>query len=340
MSDQVIRALLVEDDEDDYIITRELFESMDWKTIQLDWASTYQAALKAIELAPYDIYFFDYRLGEGNGLALLGEALARGHRSPMILLTGMDDREIDMLAMKAGAADYLVKGQFDAKKLERTIRYALERRRAEEALVEIVLEDAVRAQEQVKQAELLAETDALTGIGNRRKAEVVMLRETASPRALSLLVFDLDGFKAVNDTYGHNQGDQLLKLVAEGIGKAVRDGDVVCRWGGDEFVVILPGCGLPEAERRAAEIDKKVFGEFVLDHASGSIRVTVGSSFGAAEHDHTESVAEFFERADKILLAKKMSRTRRFARVAETGTIEPWTDFAFSSMPKRAQAVK
>jgi len=102
----------------------------------LDWAPTYREALQAIERNEHDVYLFDYRLGEGDGLELLRQALARGSKAPIILLTGDDDWETDVEAMKAGAADYLVKGRFDEQLLERSIRYAIERKRAQDELVE------------------------------------------------------------------------------------------------------------------------------------------------------------------------------------------------------------
>src|ERR1700694_708677 len=102
----------------------------------LDWVPNDREALQAIERNEHDVYLFDYRLGEGDGLELLRQALARGCKAPIILLTGNDDWETDVQAMKGGAADYLVKGHFDAQLLERSIRYAIERKRAKEELLE------------------------------------------------------------------------------------------------------------------------------------------------------------------------------------------------------------
>jgi predicted signal transduction protein with EAL and GGDEF domain len=111
-----------------------------------------------------------------------------------------------------------------------SIRHAMERKRAKEELGEFSTEIEVRrAQEQLKDAEILAYTDALTGLGNRRKAEAAIQEAIAATPPLSLLVFDMNGFKAINDRYGHNQGDQLLKVVAQRMRGAVRDTEVVCR---------------------------------------------------------------------------------------------------------------
>jgi DNA-binding NtrC family response regulator len=121
-----LRVLLADDNQDDYVITRDLFHSIGRERFHLDWVPTYHEALQAIDLNQHDLYLFDYRLGEADGLDLLREALDRGCKAPIILLTGHDDWETDVRAMKAGAADYLVKNRLDSKLLERSIRYALE----------------------------------------------------------------------------------------------------------------------------------------------------------------------------------------------------------------------
>ena len=133
---RALRVLIADDDEDDYILTSDLLRRIGRPRIQLDWTPTYEGALEAIEGNQHDVYLFDYHLGHADGLQLLREALARGCKAPIILLTGNDNWETDVEAMKAGAADYLVKGQLDARLLERSIRYALERTRAQAELLE------------------------------------------------------------------------------------------------------------------------------------------------------------------------------------------------------------
>jgi signal transduction histidine kinase len=133
---RALRVLIADDDEDDYILTRDLLLRIGRPRFQLDWTPSYEGALQAIELNQHDVYLLDYHLGHADGLQLLREALARGCKAPIILLTGNDNWETDVEAMKAGAADYLVKGQLDARLLERSIRYALERTRAQAELLE------------------------------------------------------------------------------------------------------------------------------------------------------------------------------------------------------------
>jgi PAS domain S-box-containing protein len=133
MPDAPVKVLLVDDDEDDYIITRDLILRVAGR-YRLDWVNNFQAALAAVQRREHDIYLLDYRLGERTGLELLRESQQFNARAPMILLTGQGDHEVDMEAMKAGAADYLVKGQLNADILDRAIRYAIKGKHAEENL--------------------------------------------------------------------------------------------------------------------------------------------------------------------------------------------------------------
>jgi len=134
MPDAPVRVLLVDDDEDDYIITRNLISGIKNHRYKLEWLDNYDAALAALHRREHDVCLLDYRLGARTGLELLRETQSFNGRLPMILLTGQGDHEIDLEAMKAGAADYLIKGQLDADKLERAIRYAIEGQHARERL--------------------------------------------------------------------------------------------------------------------------------------------------------------------------------------------------------------
>jgi two-component system, cell cycle sensor histidine kinase and response regulator CckA len=129
-----IKVLLVDDDEDDYIITRDLIGGIRDRGYELDWVSSYEEGSAAIRRAAHDLFLCDYRLGGRTGLELLREAQQSHCCAPLILLTGQGDRAIDEQAMKAGAADYLVKGQITSDTLERAMRYAIQKRRAEEHL--------------------------------------------------------------------------------------------------------------------------------------------------------------------------------------------------------------
>jgi two-component system, cell cycle sensor histidine kinase and response regulator CckA len=136
MENKLIRVLLVDDDEDDYILTHYWFSEFQVAGCELEWVDNYADGRDAIALQQHDIYLVDYRLGGQDGLELLRDAIAHGCTAPIILLTGQGDREIDLDAMRAGAADYLEKSQLTAPLLERSIRYAIERKQTEQKIRE------------------------------------------------------------------------------------------------------------------------------------------------------------------------------------------------------------
>ncbi len=120
-----VKVLLVDDDEEDYILTKYLFDDFKDNRYLLEWTCDGQYALDSMKSHNHDIYFVDYQLGEYNGLEILSEAISEGCSAPIILMTGQGDKEVDIKAMEAGAADYLVKGEIQAPLLERVIRYSL-----------------------------------------------------------------------------------------------------------------------------------------------------------------------------------------------------------------------
>jgi FixJ family two-component response regulator len=138
MNDQTVRVLIIDDDEDDYILTRELFSMVKTGNYSLDWASSYEEGLRIAALREHDVCLVDYRLGKHDGIELIQAARISRLTTPMILLTGAGDYDIDVKAMNAGATDYLVKDETSPSRLERTIRYSVqlnvERCRAEELL--------------------------------------------------------------------------------------------------------------------------------------------------------------------------------------------------------------
>src|SRR5437660_572228 len=126
----IVKVLLVEDDEDDYIITRDLLAEVPGAQFTVEWISDFNNALHTMSLNQHDICLVDYRLGAQTGVELLRAAVDRGCQAPIILLTGAREHEVDLEAMQAGAADYLVKSQLHANALGRSVRYALTRNRA------------------------------------------------------------------------------------------------------------------------------------------------------------------------------------------------------------------
>ena len=275
MDDRRLRVLLVDDDEDDYIMTRDLLSDVQGTRIDIDWVSTYDEAIEAIGRNSHEVYLLDYRLGGRTGLELMRESLKNGCKAPMILLTGQGDHEVDMEAMKAGASDYLVKGEINAYLLERSMRYAIEKKRAEAQILH------------------MAYYDNLTSLPNRvlfqdRLNQAIVQAERYGRRS-AMLFLDIDNFKRINDTLGHRVGDLLLKAVAERLKESVRDSDsvarqhadiqniTVARQGGDEFTVLLSEVREPQDAARVAQrcLDR-LSRPFLLDGHEVFITASIG----------------------------------------------------------------
>ena len=171
----------------------------------------------------------------------------------------------------------------------------------------------------LKSVATLAETDPLTGVGNRRRAEAALKKAVADDAPLSVLMIDLNGFKAVNDNYGHAQGDSLLKMIARHLTHCLRESDLVCRWGGDEFIVVMPQTVLAEAEKTVERIRRDAFGEYVLARAGEHVQVNISASFGVAEWQRQETAGHLLERADKLMYQEK-TRAKTGAARAARGT--------------------
>ncbi|MBL8113255.1 MAG: response regulator [Acidobacteria bacterium] len=151
-----LRVLLVDDDEEDVVLTRGLFGEIVSFRFDVDWAPSYETADERLGSAPYDVVLLDYRLGARTGLELLRSFRKKGGTAPVIMLTGQGERELDVAAMEAGASDYLVKSRLDATLLDRSIRYSVEQGRAQRELAKRVAErteELSRANEKLQEAD-------------------------------------------------------------------------------------------------------------------------------------------------------------------------------------------
>ncbi len=128
------RVLLIDDEESDHLMTGALLSRIEGASFELEWASSFDDGMQLLSTERHDVCLLDYFLRDRTGIELLRVARSRGIRTPIILLTGKGSREVDLQAMEAGAVDYLMKGQNDPDALERAIRYAVERHRAQEEL--------------------------------------------------------------------------------------------------------------------------------------------------------------------------------------------------------------
>ncbi|MBI5409715.1 MAG: EAL domain-containing protein [Nitrospirae bacterium] len=297
MNNKEIKILLIDDDEDDYVVTRDLLSEAKNLKHTLHWISSYEEAVGKICENMYDVYLLDYRLGAHTGLDILQKASCRGCRTPFILLTGEGDHETDLKAMKAGAADYLVKGEISAPLLERSIRYAIERKRSEERIYH------------------MAFYDSLTSLPNRilfqDRLRLTIANADRHRHMSAVLFLDIDNFKRINDTFGHFMGDKLLKNIAERLSAIMRKCDSVtrnvpdlfARLGGDEFTVLLNVINeAADAARVAQRIIDAVSSPFKLD----GYEIFITSSIGIAVFpEDGEDVDSLLKNADAAMYNAK-----------------------------------
>jgi diguanylate cyclase (GGDEF)-like protein len=169
-----------------------------------------------------------------------------------------------------------------------------------------------KLQNELVKTKSLSLIDPLTAVPNRRGfddwVERVLRTSDQGLVPFAFMVFDIDHFKRVNDTYGHMSGDQVLREVSARIVKTVRDGDFVSRFGGEEFCVALPGGSLKEGIRVAGRILDAIRGTPI---DIGTSAITINASVGLSEHRDGETMEEIFERSDRALyLAKETGRDK------------------------------
>lgn len=157
-------------------------------------------------------------------------------------------------------------------------------------------------QAKLEEAERQASVDSLTGLQNRRRMEAALEQRVLRQRTFSVLIFDLNRFKQVNDTYGHGTGDEVLKQFAAELRAAFRALDDVGRWGGDEFIAILD-CDLAEARRQVERVREWVFGDYAVSGVPRKLRVD--ASVGVAAWETGETVAQMVARADADMYREK-----------------------------------
>ena len=291
------RVLLVDDDEDIAVIVRAVLAD---DGIDVEWAADHDAAIEAIRDQSYAALLIDYHLGSTDGVRLMHELQIRGYDAPMLMLTGSNDRTIDAAAMRAGAANFLSKGDMSGPALSRAVRYAHERH-----------VDLSRARFLADSMRHEASTDPLTGLGNRRAFDLDVARLVDGYGTGGMLMIDVDGLKEINDNLGHVMGDLAIRAVADRIRETVRAGDAAYRIGGDEFAVITRSGGLTSFGHRVAAVLSRVAGPDLV----------VGASVGWAERDPDDTPAALLQRADKLLYTHKQQRRDARAQSPQAAAI-------------------
>jgi len=302
------RILVVDDHEDNIELLRARLEAWGY---EVETAKDGQEALDAVSAKPPDLILLDVMMPsvDGNEVARRIKQNPALPFIPIIMQTALDSTESKVEGLEAGADDYITK-PIEFAELKARLRSMLRIKRLQEELEERERQ-LLEANERLRH---MSRTDALTGLENRRSIEREMDTMFAHgerlAEPLACVMCDLDRFKSVNDEYGHQAGDAVLKQFAAMLKKAAREIDVVGRYGGEEFIVLLPGT-VPDAAVTFAERVRKEVEANTFVFAGGSLRRTV--SFGVAGWPHPRiGDCDQLVRAtdDAMYVAKETGRNR------------------------------
>ncbi|MBN1847744.1 MAG: diguanylate cyclase [Deltaproteobacteria bacterium] len=269
----------------------------------LTQAPSIDEAISILGKESYDLVLLDYMIEDGNGLDFLKLLNKRGVEIPVIVITGQGDEMVASQMIQAGAYDYLPKEMVRRDSLKKAVNNAIGKFRLiqETRMVRGKLTD-------------MATRDVLTGLYNRRYFMESLEREISRAgryhTSFVLCMMDLDHFKDVNDTYGHPAGDMVLGEFGHMLKSAIRQSDLACRYGGEEFAVILIGADMKNAESIMGRF-KDLIGSHLFQYGSSVFQLTV--SIGIASYDHKKflSLKELVSHADQALYqAKKAGRNR------------------------------
>ena len=300
----MIKVLLVEDNDVDAQLTQDLLSEWSSEEFQVTRVKTLGEGLTSLSRDRFDAVLLDLSLPDAFGLPTVRQIHDTSPTIPVVVLSGVSDQSLALQAVQQGAQDYLVKGQGHPELLARAVRYAIERKRTEERLT------------------YLAQYDHLTGLVNRSlfrdRLVQAMARSKRMHQPIGLMLLDLDRFKAVNDTFGHDIGDELLKGVSERLKACVREVDTVARMGGDEFTIILEGVSSDENILVVAKrITESIATSFELQGHHISVSVSIGITI-YPQDDHP--VDELLKHADTAMYRAKKQGGSAFHLHEASGT--------------------
>jgi diguanylate cyclase (GGDEF)-like protein len=270
-----------------------------------------QEAIDAVNEREFDALVLDLYMPEHTGLEVIDAARKIDPDIQALILTGSASVETAVEALRAGVYDYLTKPLESMTSFELALSRALERR--------YLVKENKRLFEEIQR---LAVTDALTGLYNRHKLqdslETEVERAKRYSRPLSIIMIDMDKLKALNDTFGHAAGDVALKLVAKSIQRSIRKVDLGTRFGGDEFIVLLPEADRDEAAAVAKRIREAIS---AVEFESGKLSVSMGV---VQWHSGFDTSKDFVQAADEAMyLAKRSEGERLHVLAAEAqGPVE------------------
>jgi diguanylate cyclase (GGDEF)-like protein len=301
------RILLVEDNRTEAELTKGFLEKYGY---QVTWVETGMAALKIAKTEPVDIVLLDLLLPDINGTEvcrwLKGNEDTRG--IPIIMLTIKSSTEDKITGLQIGADDYLPK-PYDEVELNARIYASLRAK---------VLQDELRSknralQEILKRVEVLAVSDPLTELYNRRQIEVIVEREFVRTKRygspLTCMMIDVDNFKKANEEFGHKAGDMVLRELSEIIKSNIREVDTPARWGGEEFLLLMPETDKEKAMQPATRILERTAAYTFPKMPKGRITVSIGVAQAPASN--IESAEQLIDASDLAMYeAKRLGRNR------------------------------
>jgi two-component system, cell cycle response regulator len=299
--DQRISILSIEDKDEDFNRISNALKGHD--QLALTHVKTLEAGMARLKKGGFDLVFLDYMLSDGNGLEFLETVTREGIEIPVVVITGQGDELIASRIIQAGASDYLPKSKMSSKALLRIISNSLEKaglkremRIAQEKLAEM----SVR--------------DELTGMFNRRYFKEALEREISGAQryghTLAMCMIDLDHFKAVNDSRGHLCGDRVLQEFSHLLDESIRKYDVACRYGGEEFAVILPDADLDKAIALCERFRERVKAH-LFTYDDDTLHITTSVGVTACVADENTVGEHLVNLADKALYqAKEQGRDR------------------------------
>ncbi len=299
-----LRVLLIEDNEEHSTAVRDELRRRMGATVTT--VTTGEDALGEFTRNLYDVVVMDFCLPGLDGLAVLREMKERRLNVPVVLVTGMGDEQTAVRALKAGAYDYVIKGRnLDfARRIPDVVSDALKTFRAE-----LQRRDAVqRLEEDRERLAELSIRDDLTELFNRRHLARVLPAEFERARRydypLSAMMTDIDGLKAINSKHGHSCGSAVIHHVAGIIWRAVRISDVCFRYGGDEFLLLLPSTPGEKALTLGSRLCATV-AEAPLDFEGDTLSLSISIGLATFQEDNYRSCDDLVKASDVALYQAK-----------------------------------
>lgn len=304
------RILIADDDAANRGILRRHLECEGHEVVE---AGNGLEALETLRNSPCDLVLLDIMMPAMDGFQTLAELKTdvRLRELPVIMISALDELSSVVRCIEMGAEDYLPK-PCDRVLLRARISASIEKKwlRDRERRKTSELEQTLSLLEEAKeQLALLAARDTLTGLANRLTLETHLDFLVKRGTPFTAVYIDLNGFKKINDTYGHSGGDHLLRQVGERLQTAFRATDVVGRWGGDEFIALVDADFAGDQEH-LFRIADSLAEEFVIDNGEAACRVGIGAAVGVARWNPGDTAIQVIQRADFAMYEQKVRHTR------------------------------